>query len=126
MVQRIRVPDSSSGVSDQQSMGSSSSCGTCVLEQDTLPQLLCPTDETLSRSRSCVLGFVLHFKKTQITYRGRVAVNSSVSSLNSKHPCLQVLLWPAHTVIKFTYEALLVSFSETCNNRNILHILFKN
>ncbi len=32
----LSAPDSSSGVSDQQSEGSSPSHGTCVFEQDTL------------------------------------------------------------------------------------------
>ncbi len=37
----------SSGVSDQQSVGSSPGRGTCVIEQDTLPLLLRPLDGTL-------------------------------------------------------------------------------
>ena len=34
MAERLRAPDSSSGVADQRSLGSSVGCGTCVLEQD--------------------------------------------------------------------------------------------
>ncbi len=37
MAEPLRAPDSNSGVSDQQSGGSSPGHGTCVLEQDTLP-----------------------------------------------------------------------------------------
>ncbi len=37
VAERLRARDSSSGVSDQQSVGSSPGRGTCVLEQDTLP-----------------------------------------------------------------------------------------
>ncbi len=37
MAERLRALDSGSGVSDQQSVGSSPGQGTCVLEQDTLP-----------------------------------------------------------------------------------------
>ena len=47
MVEQLRAPDSSSGVSKQQSVGSSLGHCTCVFEQDTLPQLLCPSDGTL-------------------------------------------------------------------------------
>ena len=35
MAERLRPPDSSSGVSDQQSVGSSPGRDTCVLKQDT-------------------------------------------------------------------------------------------
>ncbi len=37
MAERLRAPDSSSDVSDQQRVCSSPGRGTCVLEQDTLP-----------------------------------------------------------------------------------------
>ena len=36
MTEQLRAPDSSSGVFDQQSVGSSPGRETCVLEQDTL------------------------------------------------------------------------------------------
>ena len=35
MTEQIRAPDSSFGVSEKQSLGSSPSCDTCVLKQDT-------------------------------------------------------------------------------------------
>ncbi len=57
LAEQLRAPDSSSGVSDQQSVGLSPDRGPCALEQDTLPWLLCPLDRTLSQ-RSCVLGLV--------------------------------------------------------------------
>ncbi len=41
MIERLRAPDSSSDVSGQQSVGSNPGHGTCVLEKDTLPKVLC-------------------------------------------------------------------------------------
>ncbi len=85
MAERLRELDSSSGVSDQQSVGSSPAHGTCVLEQDNLLQLRCPSDETfICRSRAR--------QGTQNMYHGRVhvEVNPGVSGSHSKHPCLQV------------------------------------
>ncbi len=53
MAERSSAPDSSSGVSDQQSVGSSPGLDTCVLEQDTQQSLFHPLDGTSShRSRS--------------------------------------------------------------------------
>ena len=43
IVERLRSPDSSFDASDQQSVGLSPSCDTCVLKQDT-SWLLCPLD----------------------------------------------------------------------------------
>ena len=49
MAERLRAPNSNSGVSDQQSVRSNpESRDTCVLKQDTSP-LLCPSDGTLSQ-----------------------------------------------------------------------------
>ncbi len=63
VVERLRALNSSFGVSDQQSVGSSPpSCGICLPEQDTLPWLLCPSDGTLS-CRSRLLGLVVHVKE---------------------------------------------------------------
>ena len=42
----LRISDSSSGVSDQQSGGSSPDHDTCVLEHVTSPYLVCPLDGT--------------------------------------------------------------------------------
>ncbi len=62
MAERLRAPESSSGVSDQQSVGSSPGHGTCVLEHDALPLLLCLSDGTVSR-RFPALGLVVHVKE---------------------------------------------------------------
>ncbi len=43
--------------------------GTCVLEQDTLPLLLCPSDGTLSR-KFRVLGLVEHIRTLILEVRG--------------------------------------------------------
>ncbi len=60
----LEALDSSSGVYDQQSVGLSPGRGTCLLEQDILPSLLCPFDGTISR-RSCVLELVVHEKNPE-------------------------------------------------------------
>ena len=44
---RLRAQDFSFGVSDQQRVGSSPGCDTCVLKQDALPQLLWMGYETV-------------------------------------------------------------------------------
>ena len=62
------APDSSSGVSDQQSEGSSPGRATCVLKLDILAYLLCHLDGTLSGS---VIGSVHICKRTQNTHHGR-------------------------------------------------------
>ncbi len=59
---RLKASNLISSVSDKQSVGSCPSGGTCVLEQDTLPQLLCPSDGTFS-CRSHVPGLVVHAKE---------------------------------------------------------------
>ena len=81
MAQQLRAPNSSSGVSDQQSVGSSPGCGTCVLEQDDLPYLQCPSDGTLSR-RSCARFSSAHTTKRN-THHGRVEVNPGVDFTKS-------------------------------------------
>ena len=61
----LRAPRS--GVSDRQSVGSSPGLDTCVLEQDALPLLPCPSDGTLGQ-RSCVL--MVHVIESRSKSRG--------------------------------------------------------
>ena len=58
-VEGTRTPDSSSGVSDQQSLGSSPVCETCVLQARHLTIFLRPSNETLSRLKFFTLGIQL-------------------------------------------------------------------
>ncbi len=58
VAKQLRVPNSSSGVSDQQSVGSSPDHGTCVLEQETLSYLFIFTCTRIGSAR----------KRTQNTY----------------------------------------------------------
>ena len=79
VVNMVRASDSSSGVSDQQSMGSSPCCGTCVLEQDAFLYLLCPLDRTLSRFVPCAR---IDMPKNQehFTWKSRVNLGVAVST----------------------------------------------
>ena len=72
--------------SDQQSVASSPGRGTSIFKQDTLPQLLCPSNGTLSHG-TCVLGMIGHVKEPSTLNHGRVGVNPSASGVQSKHPC---------------------------------------
>ncbi len=87
---RGRASDSSCCVSYRQRVGSSPGRRSCVLEQDTLPPLLCPSDGILKPFIYCTrIGSAR--KRTQNTYRGRVkGVDPGVSGSQSKHSCLLV------------------------------------
>ncbi len=59
-----------------------------------------------------MLGLVVHVKRTQNTYRGKIGVNPGVSGSHSKHPCLQVSSVFGAVVTKFTCEASIVLIPE--------------
>ena len=96
MAEWLRGPNSNSGVSDQQSVGSIPSRDTCVLKQDTSP-LLRPSDGTLS-CRSNVLCNAC--KRTQCTYRKekvcapvflvRLAANCATAPCEALHGAIRI------------------------------------
>ena len=64
----------------------------------------------------------LGHKRTNNTYQGRVGVSPCVSGSHGNHSYLQISSGLQATVIKFTYEASLVSLPEVCNNKSTVII----
>ena len=95
---KCSVKDSSFGVFDQQSVGSSPGR---VLEEDTLPLLLCSLDGTLS-CWSRVLGLVVDIRMTLVVEEWGLPQSMFLVRITSKHPCLHVSSGLRATVIKFT------------------------
>ncbi len=99
----VKNTNSSSGVSDQQSVGWDSGRGK-ILYQNCFGRDIHPL-VPFTRIGSAR-------KRTQNHYHERVGVNPSVSGSHSKHHCLQVSSGLQATVTGFTYEASLVSLLE--------------